>query len=211
MGMSSMKQEKLTEIVCIIDRSGSMGSIRDDAIGSFNTFLKDQQSLSGEALMTIVLFDDQYEIMHNGTRIGYVPPLTTKTYVPRGSTALFDAIGRTINDVKSRISRTEDQRKIPDNVIVAILTDGEENASTEFNLSQIESMIKNQIKKDQWNFVYLSADPKAFEDAGKIGIARNNVVRFEADSEGIQDCCRQMNAVCCNIRAEPKPVQRKKK
>ena len=211
MGMSRMKQEKLTEIVCIIDRSGSMGSIRDDAIGSFNTFLKDQQSLSGEALMTIVLFDDQYEIMHNGTRIGYVPPLTTKTYVPRGSTALFDAIGRTINEVKSRISKTEDQKKIPDNVIVAILTDGEENASTEFNLSQIESMIKNQIKKDQWNFVYLSADPKAFEDAGKMGIARNNVVRFEADSEGIQDCCRQMNAICCEMRAEPHPVRRKKK
>ena len=211
MGMSRMKQEKLTEIVCIIDRSGSMGSIRDDAIGSFNTFLKVQQSLSGEALMTIVLFDDQYEIMHNGTRIGYVPPLTTKTYVPRGSTALFDAIGRTINEVKSRISGTEDQRKIPDNVIVAILTDGEENASTEFNLSQIESMIKMQIEKDQWNFVYLSADPKAFEDAGKIGIARDNVVRFEADSEGIQDCCRQMNAVCCNIRADGLPKRGKKK
>ena len=151
MGMSRMKPEKLTEIVCIIDRSGSMGSIRDDAIG------------------------------------------------------------RTINEVKSRINKTEDQKKIPGNVIVAILTDGEENASTEFNLSQIESMIKNQIKKDQWNFVYLSADPKAFEDAGKMGIASNNVVRFEADSEGIQDCCRQMNAVCCEMRAEPKPVQRKKK
>ena len=188
-----------------------MGSIRDDAIGSFNTFLKDQQSLSGEALMTIVLFDDQYEIMHNGTRIGYVPLLTTRTYVPRGSTALFDAIGRTINEVKSRISRTEDQKKIPDNVIVAILTDGEENASTEFNLPQIESMIKKQIEQDQWNFVYLSADPKAFEDAGKMGIARNNVVRFEADSAGIQDCCRQMNAVCCEMRAGPKPVRGKRK
>ena len=150
-------------------------------------------------------------LMHNGTRIGDVPLLTTKTYVPRGSTALFDAIGRTINEVKSRISRTEDQRTIPDNVIVAILTDGEENASTEFNLSQTESMIKKQIEQDQWNFVYLSADPKAFEDAGKIGIDRNNVVRFEADSEGIHDCCRQMNAVCCTIRADYKPVRRKKK
>lgn len=208
--MSRMKQEILTEIVCIIDRSGSMGSIRDDAIGSFNTFLKDQQSLSGEALMTIVLFDDQYEIMHNGTRIGYVPLLTSKTYVPRGSTALFDAIGRTINEVKSRINKTEDQRKIPGNVIVAILTYGEENASMEFCLPQIESMIKRQIEQDQWNFVYLSADPKAFEDAGKMGIARNNVVRFEADSEGIQDCCRQMNAVCCEMRAGPNPVRGKR-
>jgi hypothetical protein len=72
-------------------------------------------------------------------------------------------------------------------------------------------MIKNQIKKDQWNFVYLSADPKAFEDAGKMGIARNNVVRFEADPAGIEDCCRQMNAVCCEMRADPKPVRRKKK
>ena len=206
-----MKQEKLTEIVCIIDRSGSMGSIRDDAIGSFNTFLKDQQSLSGEALMTIVLFDDQYEIMQNGTRIGYVPLLTTKTYVPRGSTALFDAIGRTINEVKTRISRTEDQKKIPDNVIVAILTDGEENASKEFNLSQIESMIKKQIKQDHWNFVYLSADPKAFEDAGKMGIAKNNVVRFESDSEGIQDCCMEMNRVCCEIRTGPVPKRGKRK
>ncbi len=143
---------------------------------------------------------------------GGVPPLDED---PRGNCRLLmgaaNAIGRTINEVKSRISKTEDQRKIPDNVIVAILTDGEENASTEFNLSQIESMIKNQIEKDQWNFVYLSADPKAFEDAGKIGIVRDNVVRFEADSEGIQDCCRQMNAVCCEMRAEPKPVQRKKK
>lgn len=211
MGMSRMKHEKLTEIVCIIDRSGSMGPIRDDAIGSFNTFLKDQQSLPGEALMTIVLFDDQYEIMHNGTRIGDVPLLTTKTYVPRGSTALFDAIGRTINEVKSRISRTEDTRKIPGTVIVAILTDGEENASTEFNLPQIESMIKKQIEQDQWNFVYLSADPKAFLDAGKIGIARDNVVRFKADAEGIQDCCMEMNRVCCSIRAGGVPRHGKKK
>ena len=132
-----MKKGKLTEIVCIIDRSGSMGVIRDDAIGSFNTFLKDQQSLSGEALMTIVLFDDQYEIMHNGTRINYVPLLTKKTYVPRGTTALFDAIGRTINEVEDRINGIEDKRKKPDNVIVAVLTDGEENASTEFDLLQI--------------------------------------------------------------------------
>jgi uncharacterized protein YegL len=205
-----MKQQKLTEIVCIIDRSGSMGVIRDDAIGSFNTFLKDQQSLSDEALMTIVLFDDQYEIMHNGTRINYVPPLTTKTYIPRGSTALFDAIGRTINDVKSRISRSEDKRKIPDNVIVAVLTDGEENASTEFNLSQIEIMIKKQFEQDHWNFIYLSADPKAFEDARMIGIARDHVVRFDANSEGIQDCCMELNKMCYNVRADGVPKREKR-
>jgi hypothetical protein len=104
--------------------------------------------------------------------------------------------------VKSRISRTEDKRTIPDNAIVAILTDGEENASTEFNLSQIESMIKKQIEQDQWNFVYLSADPKAIEDAGKIGIDRNNVVLFDADSEGIEDCYRQINTVYCEVRAD---------
>src|SRR5574343_68862 len=133
----------LSEIVCVIDRSGSMRSIVNDAIGGLNTFIESQKNVPGEANMTIVLFDHEYLVSHNGVNIKLVQPFTTDTYVPRGTTALLDAIGRAITTVGERLNNTKEEDK-PEKVIVAILTDGYENASREYTNSKINEMINHQ-------------------------------------------------------------------
>jgi uncharacterized protein YegL len=120
-------KENLTELVFILDRSGSMGTMAKEAIGGFNAFLEEQKKLPGEAKLTLALFDHQYSLVCNGKDIKDVEPLDDKTYVPRGTTALLDAIGRTIDDVGSRLSATTEAER-PSKILVAILTDGQENA-----------------------------------------------------------------------------------
>jgi len=174
----------LTEIICIIDRSGSMHGIAADAIGGFNTFLEDQKKdPSDKCLMTFVQFDDVYEIIHSGKPIQDVPPITRETYVPRGSTALLDAIGRTVNDVGARLSRTPEAER-PGAVVVVILTDGEENASKEFNQQQIFDMITKQRESFQWEFVFLAANQDAIKAGAQYGI--QNAVAFAATGAGVQ-------------------------
>ena len=136
-----MSKKDFNEIICILDRSGSMASVATDAIGGFNQFLKDQKELPGEASLTVVLFDNKYELLHENTPINDVPDLNFKTYVPRGMTALLDAIGKTIDETGKRLKNTpEDQR--PEKVIVSILTDGFENASCKYDKSKIKEMIE---------------------------------------------------------------------
>lgn len=160
-----------TEIVVILDRSGSMNSITDDAIGSFNAFLAEQQKLKGKALLTLILFDDKYDIVHNGIDIQDIKPLDKNTYVPRGMTALLDAIGKTINSVRERINNMpEDQR--PEKVLVGILTDGHENASHEYNRNAIMKLIDE--KDEGWEFLYLAANQDAIREGSSIGIGMNN-------------------------------------
>jgi hypothetical protein len=180
------KGKDVTEIICIIDRSGSMESIRSDAIGGFNRFLSDQQEPEDPARLTIVLFDDQYEVVHNGTDIHSVPLLTNNTFVPRGSTALLDAVGKTLNTVSARLAGIPvDDR--PEKVIVAILTDGHENASREFSLPIIREMISHYTKDLKWDFIYLAATQDAFSEAGQLGISSNNTLQFAANKTGIHD------------------------
>lgn len=136
----------LTEIICVIDRSGSMGAIRSDAIGGFNTFLRDQQQESGTARMTLVLFDHEYEIRYDAVPLQEVEPLDTTTYVPRGTTALLDAVGRTIDDVGKRLADTDESER-PAQVIIAILTDGLENASSDYSWERVSKMIEHQREK----------------------------------------------------------------
>jgi uncharacterized protein YegL len=148
-----MVDQNLTEIVCVVDRSGSMHAIRDDAIGGFNSFLKGQQALDKPCKLTYVQFDDEYEIIHSAVPLVEVPPLTPATYVPHGATALLDAIGRTINDVGARLSVIPEGDR-PGKVIFLILTDGHENASKEFSASSIEKMITHQREVYKWEFVF---------------------------------------------------------
>ena len=178
------KGKDVTEIICIIDRSGSMESIRSDAIGGFNRFLADQQEPKDPARLTMVLFDDQYEVVHNGTDIHTIPPLTTKTFVPRGMTALLDAVGRTLNTVSARLAEIPVQER-PEKIIVAILTDGQENASREFSLPVIREMISHYTTDLKWDFIYLAATQDAFLDAEKIGISADYAIQFSADKTGI--------------------------
>ena len=149
-----IKNTKLpTEIICIVDRSGSMGMIAKDAIGGLNTVLQGQQDAEGEANLTLVLFDNQYEMVYDRVPISDVPDLTTDTYIPRGSTALNDAIGTTLQDFKERFSK-EDR---PSQIIVSILTDGEENASQEYSTPQAKSLIEI-FQADDYEFVFLASD-----------------------------------------------------
>ncbi len=174
----------LTEIACVIDRSGSMESIRDDAIGGFNSFLDTQKKQPGDARLTLVLFDNEYLVPENGTPLARVKPLDATTYVPRGSTALYDAIGRTINEVGARLASTPEPDR-PGKVIVAILTDGQENASTEFSRETIATMISHQQKAYAWEFVFLAANQDAVTAAEAIAIKKADAFQFTSDKPGM--------------------------
>lgn len=179
-----MKQD-YTHISVILDRTGSMEGIRDDTIGGFNTFLKQQQSEPGTATLTLVQFDSQdpYEVVHRFKPIGEVPELTRDTYVPRASTPLLDALGRGINDLEKCLGElNEDDR--PSRVVIVVVTDGQENSSMEFRKDQIESMIKARTEKDGWQFVFLSADLAAIGDARAVGILADAILLFEKSGKG---------------------------
>lgn len=178
--------KNLTEIVCVIDRSGSMHSIRSDAIGGFNSFLDSQKQEAGEAKLTLVLFNHEYEQVHNGVAIQKVKPLNDATYVPAGMTALLDAVGRTIDDVGLRLSRMPEKER-PSKVIMAILTDGLENASKDYTRDRIFDMIEHQRHKYNWEFVFLGANQDAIATARTLSIDAQDTVNFSATGKGIRD------------------------
>ena len=175
----------LTEIVIILDRSGSMQNLTGDTIGGFNSFVEGQKKEEGEARLTAVLFDDKYEILHNGINIRNVPALTEKEYYARGMTAMLDAIGKTINDIGERLSKTDENDR-PGKVIFVITTDGMENASREFSKKQIKEIIERQQNIYNWTFLFLGANIDSFSEAGSIGIAAPMVANYDADSGGSQ-------------------------
>ena len=174
----------LTELVFILDRSGSMGGLESDTIGGFNSMLVKQQAEDGECRITTVLFDNQYEILHDRIDIKAVSPITEHEYFVRGNTALLDAVGKTINKIGSVQKNTaEDYRA--DKVLFVITTDGMENASREFDYSKIKSMIERQKSKYGWEFIFLGANIDAVDVANRFGIERNRAQNFHNDSEGI--------------------------
>lgn len=174
-----MKQG-LAEIVVVLDRSGSMQSIRDDMVGGFDSFIKEQQKVPGECNVTLAQFDDNYELVYSGISLMNVPSLDL---VPRGGTALMDAVGRTINEVGARLKATpEDQR--PERVLFVILTDGHENASKEFTKTRIFDMVTHQRTKYKWEFVYIGANQDSFTEAQGLGIATSE--NFKANAGGVR-------------------------
>lgn len=185
-----MTDPNLTEIICVIDRSGSMSAIRHDAIGGFNTFLEQQKKAEGKCNLTYVQFDDEIDVRYDGTRISDIPTLTEETYVPRGMTALLDAVGTTINKVGVRLASTEEEKR-PGKVVFVILTDGNENASREFNHKRISDMIKEQRDKYQWEFVFLAANQDAWLVAGSLSI--NHAANFAHTSKGVGQTFSKMS------------------
>jgi len=178
-------KKNLTELVFILDRSGSMSDLEKDTIGGYNSFVAKQQEAEGEANLTTVLFDDKYEILHDRADIKNVQPLTGKEYFARGSTALLDAIGKTIIDIGKRIeSMTEANR--PAKVLFVITTDGHENASREFSAAKIKEMIEHQTSKYSWEFLFLGANIDAVGTARDLGIREDCAVEFCCDSEGVE-------------------------
>jgi hypothetical protein len=175
----------LTEIIFLLDRSGSMGGLESDTIGGFNSFIENQRKLEGKTLVTAVLFDDQYEVIWNGAESEKVR-LTAEEYYVRGCTALLDAVGKTILDVGYRLSKTN-KEDLPGKVIFVITTDGFENASREFTYEKVKELIKHQQEKYSWEFIFLGANIDAVREAYNLGIHSQNAFNFEASEAGVED------------------------
>jgi uncharacterized protein YegL len=179
-------KDNLTEIVFIIDKSGSMRGLTNDTIGGYNSFLEEQKNTDGEAVVTTILFNNNTEILHNAVDIKNVQPLTRKDYTATGGTALMDAIGETINKIGERLaSKSEEER--PSKVIFVITTDGEENSSREFNKSKIKSIITHQTDKYNWQFMFLGANIDAVSEAESIGIRGAFASNYSASSVGTEN------------------------
>jgi uncharacterized protein YegL len=181
--------ENLTEIVAILDKSGSMEHLTNDTIGGFNSFLKEQKEIPGEAVLTTVLFNDSYILLHDRINIKKIKPMTNKEYVAQGSTALLDAMGKTINDIGLKLNNTPENER-PGKIIFFIITDGEENASVEFSNEKIKEMVELQRNTYSWEFIFLGANVDSFSVANSIGISADRAFDYEADKEGI--VCAQM-------------------
>jgi hypothetical protein len=191
-----------THIAVILDRTGSMESIRDDTIGGFNSFLKSQQSEKGRATMTLVQFDsrDPYEVIDRFRPVGEVTPLSRKTYVPRAATPLLDAIGRGIVDLDASIAGLGSSER-PSKVVFAVVTDGQENASREFTSEQVEALIREKKEEDGWQFVFLSADLAAIGDAVSVGVDRDATMLFDKDAVGSERAWGELACAMTDLRA----------
>lgn len=187
-----MKTNDVVEIVAIIDQSGSMGRVRDDAIGGFNNFLANQQALGDNARLTLVLFDDNYVVPVENTPIRDVKPLDNATYNPLGWTAMNDAIGRALTSLEA---------KNPAKAIITILTDGLENASTEYTAAQVKEKIKAAEDRG-WEVIFLAANIDAFAAGGSLGISRGNTFEFTASAQGLHDAFASMSLCASSYRTE---------
>ena len=167
----------LTDITLVVDRSGSMDEVRDDAEGGVNTFIGQQAKEPGEALLTLVQFDTEYEFLHSGVPIQNVPKYEL---VPRGMTALLDAVGRAINETGERLAKMAESDR-PSLVIFVVMTDGHENSSKEFNKSQIKEMVERQQNDYDWHFTFLGANQDAFAEAGDMGFDAAGVADYATD------------------------------
>ena len=192
-----MKQE--TDVTVILDRSGSMQSIASDAIGGFNDFLVEQQRQVGDCRLTLIQFNDQYEVVYAAQPIADAPRLTEDTFRPRGTTALLDAIGRTIDRTGGRLAAlSEDER--PDRVMLVIITDGRENASSDFTRERIFGMISTQRDVFQWSFLFLAANQDAIAEGAKVGIGAQQSLKFSATGAGIRAAARSMSHAVSSLR-----------
>lgn len=179
-----MKKD-LTELVFILDRSGSMGGLESDTIGGYNAMLKKQKENDGEAVITTVLFDDELELLHDRISIHGIRPITEKEYFVRGTTALLDAMGKAMQKIINVQRNTIDELKA-EKVLFVITTDGQENASREYGYAQIKAMIEKQKRDSNWEFIFLGANIDATEEASKFGIDEDRVAQFHNDAVGIE-------------------------
>ena len=196
--VTSEPTNEKTQIVCILDRSGSMSSIMSDSIGGFNIFLKQQKELPDEATLTVALFDDKYELLYDDVDIKKVKDITNKEWFPRGVTALYDAIGKTINNVKATHAKLGVEA--PAKVLVCVVTDGHENASREYSRSDVQKLIQD-CEKDDWNFIYLAANQDAFAVGSSFGISYGNTYTYTASADGVANMSMTLNNASVNYRS----------
>lgn len=192
-------KKNFTELVFILDRSGSMGGLENDTIGGYNSMLKKQQDAEGETVITTVLFDDKYELLHDRINLKAVAPITDKEYFVRGSTALLDAIGKTIHKIGTVQKHTAEEYRA-DKVLFVITTDGQENASREYSYKKVREMVEHQKEKYGWEFIFLGANIDAVRTAGHFGIMADRTANYHADSAGVQLNYQVINEAITNFR-----------
>ncbi|WP_427169934.1 VWA domain-containing protein [Fusobacterium nucleatum] len=193
-------KNNIVDVVFILDRSGSMGGLESDTIGGFNSMLEKQRKLDGKAYITTVLFDDQYELLHDRINVSKINNITEKEYFVRGNTALLDAIGKTIAKEKA-IQETLEKKEKADKVLFVIITDGLENASKEYNSTTVKKLIEAQKEKYAWEFLFLGANIDAIETANSIGISAERAVNYNSDSVGTKKNYETLNEAVKEIRS----------
>ena len=196
-------KNNVTELVFILDRSGSMAGLVSDTVGGFNSLIDKQKKKDGTCYVTTVLFDTRFETLHDRVPLGQVRPMTEDDYTPGGCTALLDAIGFTIRHIVKihRYARPED---VPENTVFVITTDGLENASRRFRADEIRRMVEHEQEKYGWQFLFLGANIDAFAQAGAIGIRPERTTNFLADSAGLSAGFDAMDeAVSCARASMP--------
>ena len=193
-------KKNLTEIVFILDRSGSMAGLEGDTIGGFNAMIQKQQRESGEAYVSTVLFDNHTEVIHDRVDIQKIQPMTRKDYYVRGCTALLDAVGKAIHHIGNvhKYAREEDR---PEKTIFVITTDGMENASREYSYERVRRMIQHEKEKYGWEFIFLGANIDAAREAARFGIDEDCSATYHADHQGTAVIYEAMSEAVCNVRA----------
>ena len=199
-------KKNLTEIVFILDRSGSMSGLENDTIGGFNAMIEKQKGEPGEALVSTVLFDNETQVIHDRLPLEKIRPLTRKEYYVRGSTALLDAVGGAIHHIGNvhKYAREEDR---PEKTLFVITTDGMENASRKYTYDRVKMMIRRQQEKYGWEFIFLGANIDAAKEAARFGISQDRAANYHADSVGTAVIYEAVNEAVCSVRAS-KPMSK---
>lgn len=177
-------RKELTELVFILDRSGSMSGLESDTVGGFNAMIEKQKRQPGEAVVTTVLFDNRYEVLHDRIGLGEMAPMTPKEYYVRGTTALLDAVGKTIARIANVHMQTDEDERAG-RVLFVITTDGMENASREYTCEKVKKLVEYQKSEFGWEFIFLGANIDAVATAGRFGIGADRSANYHADRKGI--------------------------
>lgn len=193
-------KKNLTELVFILDRSGSMQGLEGDTIGGFNAMIEKQKKEPGEAFVSTVLFDDQTEVLHDRVALEKVQPITDKEYYVRGCTALLDAVGGAIHHIGNihKYARRED---VPEKTMFIITTDGYENASRRYDYETVRRMIQRQKEKYGWEFLFLGANIDAAKEAARFGISTDRAVNYKCDEAGTALNYEVISEAVCSVRA----------
>ena len=193
-------KKNLTELVFILDRSGSMAGLEDDTIGGFNAMIERQKGEPGEAIVSTVLFDNCSKVIHDRLPLGRVPALTRKEYYVRGCTALLDAVGGAIHHIGNvhKYAREEDR---PERTLFVITTDGMENASRAYDYRRVKALIERQKERYGWEFLFLGANIDAAKEAARFGITADRAANYHADHEGTNVIYEAVSETVCSFRA----------
>lgn len=192
-------KDNLTEIVCILDESGSMRSLRKDTVEGYNSFIDSQKEQEGEAKVTTILFNGESRILHDRIDVKEVPEMKKRDYSPRGSTSLLDALGSAIDRTGKILSDTPEEER-PSKVIFMIVTDGEENTSTEYTYQDVKDRVTHQQDKYSWSFIFVGANIDSYSEGMKLGFYENNISNYTANQIGTESLYKSISNAVCDYR-----------